>query len=115
MNAIVRRVVTTAAGLTALGALAAAPADAAPARVDGNCGTYVCVMTAHQNKFVQDITVYTKDGVPGTLRAYWGEFRSGRVNASSYKWNVGYEQNNSLVCGGLERDGRAIEDVCVTI
>ncbi|MEU2872713.1 hypothetical protein ABZ769_26435 [Streptomyces olivoreticuli] len=117
MNAIVRRIVTTAAGLTALGAVVAVPAQAAPARVDSHCGNYICVMTAHQNKFVQDITVSTKDGLPGTLRAYWGEFRSPRVdNVSSHKWDVGYEQDNSLVCGGLERDGRTIEDnVCVNV
>ncbi|MEW2403784.1 hypothetical protein [Streptomyces sp. NPDC046862] len=94
--------------------LSAAPASA---QVDGNCGTYICVMTAHHNRFVQDITVRTKDGLPGKLRAYWGNFRSPRVNAASHRWAVNYEQANAkLVCGGLERDGRTIEDgVCVTI
>lgn len=90
------------------------PANAA---VDSQCGQYICVMTAHHNRFVQDITVQTRDGNSGTLRAYWGEFRSGRVAAASHRWAVGYEQANaSLVCGALERDGRVIEDgICVTI
>jgi hypothetical protein len=105
-----------AAALSVAPLAAAVPADAATRGVDSHCGKYVCVMTAHQNKFVQDITVYTKDGLPGTLRAYWGEFRSPRVSAASHKWTVGYEQSNRLVCGGLERDGRTIEDnICVTI
>ncbi|MET9417925.1 hypothetical protein ABZY03_27790 [Streptomyces klenkii] len=96
------------------GLLAAAPAHA---QVDGHCGKYVCVMTAHHNRFVQDITVRTKDGLPGTLRSYWGNYRSQKVNAASHRWAVGYEQSHAkLVCGGLERDGRTIEDrVCVSI
>ncbi|WP_329036367.1 hypothetical protein OHT61_08150 [Streptomyces sp. NBC_00178] len=101
-----------AAGTLSL--IAAAPANAA---VHSQCGQYICVMTAHHNRFVQDITVQTRDGNSGTLRAYWGEFRSGRVAAASHRWAVGYEQANaSLVCGALERDGRVIEDgICVTI
>ncbi|MER5747977.1 hypothetical protein ABT097_32480 [Streptomyces sp. NPDC002225] len=97
----------------ALPLLAATPAHAG---VSSSCGQYVCVMTAHHNRFVQDITVRTKDGLPGTLRAYWGNYHSSRVNAASHRWEVGREQAASkLVCGGLERDGRSIEDVCVTI
>ncbi|MEU8980466.1 hypothetical protein [Streptomyces sp. NPDC048309] len=94
--------------------LAATPASAA---VDSHCGEYVCVLTAHHNRFVQDITVRTKDGLPGTLRAYWGNFHSPKANAASHRWTVGYEQAGAkLVCGGLERDGRTIEDgICVTI
>ncbi|MFE7777120.1 hypothetical protein ACFU5O_25155 [Streptomyces sp. NPDC057445] len=94
--------------------LTATPAGAA---VDGHCGQYICVLTAHHNRFVQDITVRTKDGLPGTLRAYWGDFRSPRVSAASHRWTVNYEQKDAkLVCGGLERDGRTIEDgICVTI
>ncbi|MFG2463786.1 hypothetical protein ACGFWE_43100 [Streptomyces sp. NPDC048523] len=93
--------------------LAATPASAA---VDSKCGRYICVMTAHHNRFVQDITVQTKDGLPGTLRAYWGNYHSTKVDAASHRWGVGYEQSQSkLVCGGLERDGRSIEDICVTI
>ncbi|MFE3165285.1 hypothetical protein [Streptomyces sp. NPDC059224] len=98
----------------ALPLLAATPANAG---VDSHCGNYICVMTAHHNRFVQDITVTTKDGLPGTLRAYWGNYHSPRVNAASHRWQVGYEQAQSkLVCAGLERDGRSIEDgICVTV
>ncbi|UQW99485.1 hypothetical protein [Streptomyces sp. RerS4] len=103
----------------ALAACAITLVSAAPAfaQVDSHCGKYICVMTAHHNRFVQDITVQTKDGLPGTLRAYWGNYHSPKVNAASHRWAVGYEQAHSkLVCGGLERDGRTIEDgVCVTI
>ncbi|MEU8776927.1 hypothetical protein [Streptomyces sp. NPDC048606] len=93
---------------------AAAPAFA---EVHSQCGRYICVMTAHHNRFVQDITVQTKDGLPGTLRSYWGDFHSSKVRAASHRWAVGYEQSGAkLVCGGLERDGRVIEDgICVTI
>ncbi|MFI1972012.1 hypothetical protein [Streptomyces cinnamoneus] len=106
--------IATAFAVLALGLVTATPADAA---VSTHCGTYICVMTAHHNRFVQDVTVRTKDGLPGTLRAYWGNFRSPKVNAASHRWEVGYEQANAkLVCGGLERDGRTIEDgICATI
>jgi hypothetical protein len=113
-----RRIVTTGTGFAVaavFGVVVAAPASAS---VDSKCGDYICVLTAHQNRFVQDITVSTKDGLPGTLRSYWGNFRSERRNnVASYKWLVGYEQSGAnLVCGGLERDGRTIEDgICVTI
>lgn len=94
--------------------LTATPADAG---VSDTCGQYICVLTAHHNRFVQDITVRTKDGLPGTLRAYWGNFRPPRVRAASHRWVANYEQKDAkLVCGGLERDGRTIEDgICVTI
>ncbi|MFF4751196.1 hypothetical protein ACWD5R_33850 [Streptomyces sp. NPDC002514] len=106
--------ITALASACVLPLLAAAPAHA---EVHTHCGTYVCVMTAHHERFVQDITVKTKDGLPGTLRAYWGEFRSPRVNAASHRWVVNRDQPNAkLVCAGLERDGRSIEDgVCTTI
>ncbi|MER6390925.1 hypothetical protein ABT236_20975 [Streptomyces sp. NPDC001523] len=118
MNTTPRRIAATFAVTAALVFLTATPSDAATARrVDSQCGTYICVHTAHHNRFVQDITVQTKDGVTGTLRAYWGNYHSSRVNAASRRWEVGYEQAGaSLVCGGLERDGRSIEDgICVTI
>ncbi|WP_243868958.1 hypothetical protein [Streptomyces liangshanensis] len=111
----VRRVATTVAGAVLVGMAVAAPASARPAEVDGRCGTYICVYTAHHNRFVQDITVETRDGLSGQLRSYWGEFRSGRVNASRYRWAVGREQSAPLVCGALVRSGRQIEEVCVTI
>ncbi|MER5730221.1 hypothetical protein ABT084_18085 [Streptomyces sp. NPDC002138] len=97
----------------ALPLLAATPANAG---VNSHCGKYLCVMTAHHNRFVQDITVKTRDGLPGTLRSYWGNFHSRKVHAASHRWEVGYEQAHAkLVCGGLERDGRQIEDICVKI
>ncbi|WP_405977087.1 hypothetical protein [Streptomyces sp. NBC_00158] len=107
---------TLATGIT-LALTAGAPAGARPSGVDSQCGKYICVMTAHHNRFVQDITVQTKDGLPGTLRSYWGGFHGPRVHAASHRWAVGYEQSGAkLVCGGLERDGRTIEDgICVTI
>lgn len=94
--------------------LAATPASAG---VHSHCGRYICVMTAHHNRYVQDITVQTKDGLPGKLRAYWGTYHSRKVSAASHRWVVGYEQKDAkLVCGGLERDGRSIEDgICVSI
>ncbi|WP_030160883.1 hypothetical protein [Streptomyces sp. NRRL S-244] len=117
MNHRLRYLTATLAAGAALALAAAAPADARPSGVDSHCGKYICVMTAHHNRFVQDITVQTRDGLPGTLRSYWGNFHSSRVNAASHRWAVGYEQQGAkLVCGGLERDGRSIEDgICVTI
>lgn len=86
------------------------------ARVDVQCGNYICVMTAHNDKFVQDITVQTKDGNSGDIRSYWGSFQGHPVWAASHRWTVGYEQEAPLVCGGLVRDGRTIEDgICVTV
>lgn len=73
----------------ALSLLATTPASA---QVDSQCGKYICVMTAHHNRFVQDITVQTRDGLPGTLRSYWGNFHSSKVSAASHRWAVGYEQ-----------------------
>ncbi|MFK0237276.1 hypothetical protein [Streptomyces vinaceus] len=117
MNHRLRHLTAALAAAAALALAAAAPADARPNGVDGHCGRYICVMTAHHNRFVQDITVQTRDGLRGTLRSYWGNFRSAKVNAASHRWEVGYEQKEAkLVCGGLERDGRTIEDgICVTI
>ncbi|MFI2077716.1 MULTISPECIES: hypothetical protein [Streptomyces] len=111
-----KKIVVTLAAL-ALGLAGAGPAAGAPDGVGSHCGKYICVMTAHHNRFVQDITVRTRDGLPGTLRSYWGGFHSSKVNAASHRWEVGYEQANAkLVCGGLDRDGRSIEDgVCVGI
>ncbi|MBT2385939.1 hypothetical protein [Streptomyces sp. ISL-11] len=108
-----KKTATVLAALT-LGLLTATPASAG---VDVQCGKYICVMTAHHNRFVQDITVRTRDGLPGTLRAYWGDFHSPKANAATHKWDVNREQQGAkLVCGGLERDGRSIEDgICVTI
>ncbi|WP_237531014.1 hypothetical protein [Streptomyces sp. SID3212] len=111
----VRRVATTVAGAVLVGMAVTAPASALPSQVDGRCGTYICVYTAHHNRFVQDITVETRDGLSGQLRSYWGDFRSPRVNAARARWAVGAEKSAPLVCGALVRDGRQIEEVCVTI
>ncbi|MET9480159.1 hypothetical protein [Streptomyces sp. NPDC006638] len=111
----VRRVATTVAGAVLVGMAVTAPASALPSQVDGRCGTYICTYTAHHNKFVQDITVQTRDGLSGQLRSYWGDFRSSRINAASHRWPVGTEKSAPLVCGALVRNGRQIEEVCVTI
>jgi hypothetical protein len=110
-----RWMTSAVAGVTALVAVAAAPANAAPANVNTKCGTYICVHTAHHEKFVQDITVQTRDGLPGKLHAWWGNFSSPRVTSASHRWTVGREQSASLVCGALERGGRQIEERCVKI
>jgi hypothetical protein len=110
-----RRMATTVAGAVLLGIAVTGPASALPSQVDTACGRYICVHTAHHNRFVQDITVQTSDGLRGQLRSYWGNFRSGRVNASQARWRVGREQSAPLVCGALVRGGRQIEEVCVTI
>lgn len=110
-----RWVTATAVTTAALGAVVAAPASAAPGEVDTKCGTYICVHTAHYDHFVQDITVQTRDGLPGTLRAWWGTYASPRVNASTARWLVGREQSADLVCGALERGGRQIEVRCVNL
>ncbi|MDK9499457.1 MULTISPECIES: hypothetical protein [Streptomyces] len=117
MNNRLRYLAATLATGVTLALTAGAPADARPGGVHTQCGKYICVMTAHHNRFVQDITVQTKDGLPGTLRSYWGNFHSTRVVAASHRWPVNYEQADAkLVCGGLQRDGRTIEDgICVTI
>lgn len=109
-----RYLATAVTTLAALGAVVA-PASAAPANVGTKCGTYICVFTAHHDKFVQDITVQTRDGLSGTLRAWWGDYSSPRVKASSHRWVVNREQKAHLVCGALERSGRQIEVRCVSI
>jgi len=110
---ILKKLIALFAACAAL-LLTATPASA---EVDGKCGRYLCVLTAHHNRYVQDITVRTRDGLPGTLRAWWGPYQSPRVRAAGHRWVVNQEHKKAkLVCGGLERDGRTIEDgVCVRI
>jgi hypothetical protein len=113
-NVSLRWVTATAVAMAALGAVIA-PASAAPTGVSSKCGTYICVHTAHHNKFVQDITVETRDGLPGTLRSWWGTYSGRAINGARGHWLVGREESASLVCGSLERSGRKIEERCVAI
>lgn len=91
----------------------AAPASA---EVSGNRGRHVCILTAHHDHYVQDITVYTPDGVTGTLRAFVGDFRQSQDNTDSHRLNVNRDvPPGTSVCGGLDRGGRFIENVCVQV
>lgn len=59
-------------------ATTAAPTSAAVKRM---CGSRICVATAYQGtRYVQDITVFTRGGLPGTLRAFAGSYRQSRAN-----------------------------------
>ncbi|MFG3250294.1 hypothetical protein [Streptomyces sp. NPDC048187] len=115
------RFATTAAALAAtsvLGLVTAAPASAA---VKQTCGTYICVATAYQGtRYVQDITVFTRDGLPGTLRAFAADYRNSRANDDRHVFTVNRELGQPgtgrlAVCGGLDRSGRVIENHCVLI
>ncbi|MEU9523324.1 hypothetical protein [Streptomyces sp. NPDC048224] len=115
------RFATTAAALAATsvcGLVTAAPASAA---VKQTCGTYICVATAYQGtRYVQDITVFTRDGLPGTLRAFAADYRNSRANDDRHVFTVNRElgqpgSGRLAVCGGLDRSGRVIENHCVLI
>ncbi|WP_247613080.1 hypothetical protein [Streptomyces galbus] len=107
------------ATLTAAGGLLLATAAPASAEVKSTCGTYICVATAYQGRdYVQDITVTTRDGLPGTLRAFVGDYRGSRANVSRWRFVVNREIRaypRLAVCGGLDRGGRVIENHCVLI
>ncbi|MGJ5761552.1 hypothetical protein [Streptomyces galbus] len=107
------------ATLTAAGGLLLATAAPASAEVKSTCGTYICVATAYQGRdYVQDITVTTRDGLPGTLRAFVGDYRGSRANVSRWRFVVNQEIRaypRLAVCGGLDRGGRVIENHCVLI
>ncbi|WP_260333873.1 hypothetical protein [Streptomyces beigongshangae] len=116
-----RRLAATAvglAGILAAGLVTAAPASAA---VKSTCGSHICVATAYQGtRYVQDITVWTRDGLPGTLRAFAGSFSDRRPNDDSHRFVVNRElgqpgSGRLAVCGGLDRSGRVIENHCVLI
>ncbi|MCX5206136.1 hypothetical protein OG897_32610 [Streptomyces sp. NBC_00237] len=116
-----RRLAVTAAGLAgilAAGLVTAAPASAA---VKSTCGKYICVATAYQGtRYVQDITVWTRDGFPGTLRAFAGSYRNQKPNDDLHRFVVNLELGKPgtgrlAVCGGLDRSGRVIENHCVLI
>ncbi|WP_313751547.1 hypothetical protein [Streptomyces parvus] len=115
------RFATTAAVLAAastVGLVTAAPASAA---VKQTCGTYICVATAYQgSRYVQDITVFTRDGLPGTLRAFAGDYRNSKANDDRHVFSVNRElgqpgSGQLAVCGGLDRSSRVIENHCVLI
>ncbi|MFG3552627.1 hypothetical protein [Streptomyces sp. NPDC047725] len=54
--------------------------------VEGTFGTYICVAAAYQGRdYVQDVTVTTRDGLPGTLRAFVGDYRGSKANVGSVK------------------------------
>ncbi|WP_106977315.1 hypothetical protein [Streptomyces sp. NRRL S-244] len=114
-----RRVATVAAALTAASAMALVTAAPASAEVKATCGTYICVATAYQGRdYVQDITVTTRDGLPGTLRAFVGDYRNSRAGVSQARFVVNREIRaypRLAICGGLDRSGRVIENHCVLI
>ncbi|MFH8934079.1 hypothetical protein [Streptomyces griseosporeus] len=114
-----RRLTTVGAALTAAGTLLVAAATPASAEVKSTCGTYICVATAFQGRdYVQDITVTTRDGLPGTLRAFVGDYRGSKANVSQWRFVVNREIRaypRLAVCGGLDRGGRFIENHCVMI
>ncbi|MEE1755255.1 hypothetical protein [Streptomyces sp. SP18CS02] len=113
-----RRSMTVAAALAVTGALGLVTAAPASAEVKSTCGTYICVATAYQADYVQDITVTTRDGLPGTLRAFVGDHRDSKAGVSRWRFVVNQEFRaypRLAVCGGLDRSGRVIENHCVMI
>ncbi|MFD5510462.1 hypothetical protein ACFWIB_22120 [Streptomyces sp. NPDC127051] len=114
-----RRSATVAAALAAASAMALVTAAPASAEVKATCGTYICVATAYQGRdYVQDITVTTRDGLPGTLRAFVGDYRNSRAGVSRARFVVNREFRaypRLAICGGLDRGGRVIENHCVLI
>ncbi|MER7111336.1 hypothetical protein [Streptomyces sp. NPDC000229] len=114
-----RRVAAITAALAAAGALGLVAAPPASAEVKATCGTYICVATAYQGRdYVQDITVTTRDGLPGTLRAFVGDYRASKAGVSRWRFVVNREIRaypRLAVCGGLDRSGRVIENHCVMI
>ncbi|WP_412074895.1 hypothetical protein ACLF6K_01945 [Streptomyces xanthophaeus] len=114
-----RRLATVAAAFTAAAAFGMVTAAPASASVKSTCGSYICVATAFQGRdFVQDITVTTREGLPGTLRAFVGDFRASKAGVSRWRFPVNREFRaypKLAVCGGLDRSGRVIENHCVLI
>ncbi|MER8193527.1 hypothetical protein ABTY00_06120 [Streptomyces microflavus] len=83
-------------------ATTAAPASAA---VKQMCGSRICVATAYQGtRYDQDITVFTRDGLPGTLRAFAGSYRQSRANEDRHVFIVNQEigepgSGQPAICG----------------
>ncbi|MFJ4767504.1 hypothetical protein ACIP88_00080 [Streptomyces uncialis] len=115
-----RRLVTAAAlaTISVLGLVTAAPASAAGKQ---GCGTYICVSAAFQGThYVQSITVWTKDGQRGKLRAFAGDWKGEKPNDDHHTFpginrELGSPGTKLLVCGGLDRSGRFIENHCIKI
>ncbi len=114
-----RRAAATAAALAVACALGLVTAPPASAEVKSTCGRYICVATAYQGRdYVQDITVTTRDGLRGTLRAFVGDHRDSKAGVSRWRFVVNREIRaypRLAVCGGLDRSGRVIENHCVMI
>ncbi|MFJ3175841.1 hypothetical protein ACIPJK_34425 [Streptomyces roseus] len=114
-----RRLATVAAAFAAACAMALVTAAPASAEVKATCGQYICVATAHQGRdFIQDITVTTRDGLPGTLRAFVGDYNNRKANVSQARFVINREFRaypRLAVCGGLDRGGRVIENHCVLL
>ncbi|MEV1047610.1 hypothetical protein [Streptomyces sp. NPDC049916] len=115
------RFVATAAALAAVSAMGLVTAAPASAAAKQTCGRLICVATAYQGtRYVQDITVTTRDGLPGTLRAFAGDYRGSKANDDSHVFYVNRElgqpgSGRLAVCGGLDRGGRVLENHCVLI
>lgn len=114
-----RRAATVSAVLAVVSGAGLVTAAPASAEVKSTCGTYICVATAYQGRdYVQDITVTTRDGLPGTLRAFVGDYRNSKAGVSRWRFVVNREIRaypRLAVCGGLDRSGRFIENHCVLI
>ncbi|MET8346771.1 hypothetical protein [Streptomyces microflavus] len=99
-------------------ATTAAPASAA---VKQTCGSHIWVATAYQGtRYVQDITVFTRDGLPGTLRAFADNYRQSSANDDRHVFIVNQEigepgSGQPAICEALDRSGRVIENHCVLI
>jgi hypothetical protein len=113
------RIAAVTAALTAAVGLLLGAAVPASAEVKSTCGTYICVATAYQGgDYVQDITITARDGLPGTLRAFVGDYRGSKANVARWRFVVNREIRaypRLAVCGGPDRGGRVIENHCVMI
>ena len=113
-----RRSATVGAALAAVGALGLATAAPASAEVKSTCGTYICVATAYQGRdYVQDITVTTRDGLPGTLRAFVGDYgnrKAKRVAVAVRRQprDQGVSATGRLRRSGSQRAGSSRTTVC---
>jgi serine/threonine protein kinase len=86
--------------------------------VNGECGPLLCVYTAHAGRYVEDITVKSKDGQPGEMHAWWGEYKSDYQNKVRGYWKPNQKQTDpgaKLVCGEMLRNGKRVEFHCVDL
>ncbi|MFD3519868.1 hypothetical protein [Streptomyces sp. NPDC058653] len=116
-----RRLAATAAALATVSVVGLMTANPASAAAKQTCGEQICVATAYQGaRYIQDITVFTKDGLPGKLRAFAADFSQSKANDDRHVFPVNRELGEPgsgplLVCGGLDRSGRVLENHCVRI